>query len=43
MDYVDAYYLMASYNPSLIESEEIYRVFQDAKGAGKVSRLIAPE
>jgi hypothetical protein len=30
---------MASYNPSLIESEEVYRVFQDAKQAGKVSHL----
>lgn len=39
VDHVDAYYLMASYNPSLIESEEVYRVFQDAKQAGKVSYL----
>ena len=39
VDHVDAYYLMASYNPSLIESEEVYRVFQDAKQAGKVSHL----
>ena len=39
VDRVDAYYLMASYNPSLIESDEIYRVFQDAKQAGKVSHL----
>jgi len=36
---VDAYYLMASYNPSLIESDEVYRVFQNAKQAGKVSHL----
>jgi aryl-alcohol dehydrogenase-like predicted oxidoreductase len=36
VDQVDAYYLMASYNPSFIESEEIYRVFQDARQAGKV-------
>lgn len=39
VDKVDAYYLMASYNPSLIASEEIYRAFQDAKAAGKVSHL----
>ena len=39
VDHVDAYYLMASYNPSLIESEEIYRAFQRAKQAGKVSHL----
>jgi aryl-alcohol dehydrogenase-like predicted oxidoreductase len=39
VDHVDAYYLMASYNPSLIASEEIYRTFQDAKQAGKVVHL----
>ncbi len=39
VDRVDAYYLMASYNPSLIRSEEIYRTFQDAKQAGKVTHL----
>ena len=39
VDHVDAYYLMASYNPSLIASEEVYRVFQNAKQAGKVSHL----
>ena len=39
VDHVDAYYLMASYNPSLIESHEIYRVFEKAKAAGKVSHL----
>lgn len=39
VDRVDAYYLMASYNPSLIRSEEVYRVFQKAKQAGKVSHL----
>ncbi len=39
VDRVDAYYLMASYNPSLIESEEIYRVFQNARQAGKVAHL----
>jgi len=39
VDHVDAYYLMASYNPSLIESEEVYRVFRKAKQAGKVAHL----
>jgi aryl-alcohol dehydrogenase-like predicted oxidoreductase len=39
VDHVDAYYLMASYNPSLIESDEVHRVFQNAKQAGKVSYL----
>jgi aryl-alcohol dehydrogenase-like predicted oxidoreductase len=39
VDRVDAYYLMASYNPSLIESDEVYRVFENAKQAGKVSHL----
>ena len=39
VDRVDAYYLMASSNPSLIESEEVYRVFQDARQAGKVAHL----
>jgi predicted aldo/keto reductase-like oxidoreductase len=39
VDYVDAYYLMASYNPSLIKSEEIYNAFQRAKQAGKVKHL----
>jgi hypothetical protein len=39
VDRVDAYYLMASHNPSFIESEEVYRVFQDAKQAGKVAHL----
>ena len=39
VDRVNAYYLMASYNPSLIESEEIYRAFQKAKKAGKVEHL----
>ncbi len=37
VDHLDAYYLMASYNPSLIESDEVYRAFQSAKQAGKVS------
>jgi aryl-alcohol dehydrogenase-like predicted oxidoreductase len=39
VDHVNAYYLMASHNPSLIGSEEIYRTFQAAKQAGKVSHL----
>ena len=39
VDHLDAYYLMASYNPSLIESDEVYRVFQRAKEAGKVSHF----
>ncbi len=39
VEHVDAYYLMASFNPSLIESEEIYRTFQRAQQAGKVKHL----
>ena len=39
VEHVNAYYLMASDNPSLIESEEIYRAFQKAKQAGKVDFL----
>jgi aryl-alcohol dehydrogenase-like predicted oxidoreductase len=39
VDRVDAYYLMASHNPSLIASEEVYRAFQKAKQAGKVAHL----
>ena len=35
-DYVDAYYLMAVDNPSLVRSEEIYNAFLKAKSAGKV-------
>ncbi len=35
-DYVDAYYLMAVNNPSLVRSEEIYNAFLKAKAAGKV-------
>jgi hypothetical protein len=38
-DRVDAYYLMAAHNPSLIESEEIYRAFEAARQAGKVGHL----
>jgi aryl-alcohol dehydrogenase-like predicted oxidoreductase len=39
VDNVDAYYLMASHNPSLIKSEEIRRAFETAKAAGKVLHL----
>jgi aryl-alcohol dehydrogenase-like predicted oxidoreductase len=39
VDHLDAYYLMASDNPSLIESDEIYRAFQKAREAGKVGHL----
>ena len=39
VDYVDAYYLMASDNPSLIQSEEILRAFEIAREAGKVKHL----
>jgi aryl-alcohol dehydrogenase-like predicted oxidoreductase len=39
VDYVDADYQMASFNTSLIESEEIHRAFQKAKQAGKVKHL----
>ena len=35
-DYVDAYYLMAVDNPSLVRSEEVYNAFLKAKAAGKV-------
>lgn len=36
---VDAYYLMAAYNPSLLASEEIRQAFEAAKAAGKVRHL----
>jgi len=39
VEHVDAYYLMASYNPSLIESEEIYRAFEKARQAAKVKHF----
>ncbi|CAB1071226.1 hypothetical protein JY97_15345 [Alkalispirochaeta odontotermitis] len=35
-DFVDAYYLMAVDNPSLVGSEEVYQAFLKAKAAGKV-------
>ena len=39
VDHVDAYYLMASYNPSVVGSDEVLRAFDRAKQAGKVSHL----
>ena len=39
VDHVDAYYLMASNNARVVASDEIYRVFERAKAAGKVSYL----
>jgi len=39
VDGVDAYYLMAYNNPSLIASDEIHGAFLKAKQAGKVSHL----
>ena len=39
VDHVDAYYLMASNNPSFVGSEEVHSAFQKAKQAGKVSYI----
>jgi len=39
IEHVDAYYCMASNNVSVITNEEIHRVFENAKAAGKVSHL----
>ena len=39
VEHVDAYYLMAVNNPAVIRSEEIHKVFSDAKDAGKMSHL----
>ncbi len=39
VDHVDAYYLMASNNPTVVGSDEIQRAFQQAKQAGKVRYL----
>jgi len=39
VEHVDAYYLMASNNVSVITSEEIQTAFAAAKAAGKVSHL----
>ncbi len=38
-EHVDAYYIMAANNPALIKNEEIYKEFEKAKEAGKVSYL----
>ena len=39
IEHVDAYYYMASNNVSVITNEELYRAFEAAKAAGKVSHL----
>jgi aryl-alcohol dehydrogenase-like predicted oxidoreductase len=39
VDHVDAYYVMAANNTSLIGSEEIHGAFEKAKQAGKVKHL----
>jgi aryl-alcohol dehydrogenase-like predicted oxidoreductase len=39
VEHVDAYYLMASNNPHVVGSEEMYSAFQKAKRAGKVTYL----
>jgi aryl-alcohol dehydrogenase-like predicted oxidoreductase len=39
VDHVDAYYLMASSNPSLVASDEIQAAFQKARAAGKLRFL----
>lgn len=39
VDHVDAYYLMASNNPSIVASDEIQGAFQRARRAGKVRFL----
>jgi len=39
VDHVDAYYLMAAYNPSLVASHEILNAASKAKRAGKISHL----
>ena len=39
VEHIDAYYQMAANNTSVIRSEELYRAFEDAKAAGKVSHL----
>ncbi len=39
VDHVDAYYLMATNNPHVVRSEEIFDAFQRAKRAGKVRYL----
>lgn len=37
VEHIDAYYQMGANNPSVVAAEELYRAFQDAKAAGKVS------
>ncbi|MDP6977518.1 MAG: aldo/keto reductase [Myxococcota bacterium] len=39
VDHLDAYYAMASFNPSLIQSDELLGAAQRAKDAGKISHL----
>jgi len=39
VEHVDAYYVMASYNSSLVASEEMFSAFSKAKAAGKVSHI----
>jgi len=39
VDHIDAYYLMASNNVSVVGNEEIYRAYEKAKAAGKVSHV----
>ena len=39
IDHVDAYYQMAANNVSVVTNEELYRAFEAAKAAGKVSYL----
>ena len=36
VEHLDAYYIMAADNPSLVTSDEMYGAFQSAKAAGKV-------
>ena len=39
VDQVDAYYLMASNNPSFVGSDEVHSAFQKAKQAGKLNHM----
>jgi len=39
VDYVDAYYVMASNNPSIVKSEEMHTAFERARKAGKVKHF----
>jgi aryl-alcohol dehydrogenase-like predicted oxidoreductase len=39
VEHVDAYYVMASNNPSLVKSEEMRTAFEKARDAGKVKHL----